>query len=42
MRLNLEADGRGHIDLVGEVADESGSGNRLAFGFELDQTHLVP
>jgi len=39
--LSLTGNGRGGISLKGEAWDQPGIGNRLAFGFNLDQTHLA-
>jgi carbon monoxide dehydrogenase subunit G len=38
--LFLSGDGKGHIRVDGEAIDAAGSGNRLKFSFELDQTYL--
>ncbi len=38
--LRLAGNGKGHIDLSGEVADQSGIGNRLHFALKFDQTLL--
>ena len=38
--LKLLGDGRGHINLTGEVLDRAGLGNTLSFSFEFDQTLL--
>ena len=40
LRLCLEGDGKGHIELRGEVADQSGIGNRLHFTMQFDQSQL--
>jgi hypothetical protein len=40
LSLKLVGDGRGHIRVVGESVDQVGIGNRLSFGFEIDQTYL--
>ena len=40
LRLRLTGDGKGHIELVGEVADQSGIGNRLHFTLHFDQSQL--
>lgn len=41
MQLRLSGDKKGHIDLVGEVADQPGSGNRLRFHLSIDQSQLA-
>ena len=41
LSLRLVGDGKGHIELSGEVADQAGIGNRLHFTFEFDQTQLA-
>jgi len=38
--LRLSGDGKGHIELHGEVADQAGIGNRLFFNLRFDQTQL--
>jgi hypothetical protein len=38
--LRLNGDGKGHIELRGEVADQAGIGNRLFFNLRFDQTQL--
>jgi hypothetical protein len=40
LHLRLTGDGKGHIELVGEVADQPGIGNRLHFKLEFDQSLL--
>jgi hypothetical protein len=40
LHLRLTGDGKGHIELVGEVADQPGIGNRLHFTLHLDQSQL--
>ena len=40
LHLRLTGDGKGHIELVGEVVDQPGIGNRLHFTFQLDQSQL--
>ena len=40
LSLKLLGDGRGHINLTGEVLDRAGLGNTLSFSFEFDQTLL--
>ncbi len=40
LNLKLIGDGRGHIDLSGEVADRPGDGNRLHFRLTFDQSQL--
>ena len=38
--LKLTGDGRGHIQLEGQVLDQAGIGNRLSFALDFDQTFL--
>jgi hypothetical protein len=38
--LHLTGDGKGHIEMVGEVADQPGIGNRLHFNLQFDQSQL--
>jgi hypothetical protein len=38
--LRLTGDGKGHIELSGEIADQPGIGNRLHFTLHFDQTQL--
>jgi len=40
LSLKLVGDGRGHIQLSGEVSDRPSLGNMLSFSFEFDQTLL--
>jgi hypothetical protein len=40
LKLQLVGDGKGHIALTGEIADQPGIGNRLLFAFEFDQSQL--
>ena len=40
LRLVLTTDGRGHVELEGELSDEPGVGNKLRFSLEFDQTQL--
>ncbi len=40
LHLRLTGDGKGHIELVGEVADQPGIGNRLHFTLHFDQSQL--
>ncbi len=40
LSLDLVGDGKGHIELRGEVIDQSGIGNRLLFTLEFDQSQL--
>jgi hypothetical protein len=42
LRLHLTADGRGHVSVAGTAQDAAGTGNRLEFHLEVDQTHLAP
>ena len=39
--LQLEGDGKGPINLKGEVMDQAGVGNRLHFSLEFDQSRLA-
>lgn len=40
LHLRLTGDGKGHIDLAGEIADQPGIGNRLHFTLQFDQSQL--
>jgi hypothetical protein len=40
LRLKVTGDGKGHIELVGEVTDQPGVGNTLHFTLQLDQSQL--
>ncbi len=40
LNLLLNGDGKGHIELQGEVADQAGIGNRLNFTLHFDQSQL--
>lgn len=40
LHLTLTGDGKGHIELVGEAADQPGVGNRLHFTLQFDQSQL--
>jgi hypothetical protein len=40
--LQLVGDGKGHFHVTGYVRDLPGTGNRLTFDFEIDQTELGP
>jgi hypothetical protein len=40
LTLSLTAEASGQIRVAGEALDLAGSGNRLAFGFDVDPTHL--
>jgi hypothetical protein len=40
LHLRLTGDGKGHVELAGEVADQPGIGNRLHFTLHLDQSQL--
>ena len=40
LHLRLAGDGKGHVELVGDVADQPGIGNRLHFTLEFDQSQL--
>ena len=41
LRMVLTGDGKGHIELVGELADQPGIGNRLHFTLHFDQSQLA-
>lgn len=38
--LALTGDGKGQVRVTGEAIDVAGIGNRLQFGFDVDQTYL--
>ena len=40
LELRLDGNGRGQIALRGEAMDYAGTGNKLAFRLDIDQTHL--
>ena len=40
LSLRLTGDGKGHVELRGEVADQPGIGNRLHFALHFDQSQL--
>ncbi len=40
LHMRLTGDGKGHIELLGEVADQPGIGNRLHFILHFDQSQL--
>ena len=40
LHLRLTGDGKGHIELTGEVADQAAFGNRLHFTLHFDQSQL--
>ncbi len=40
LHLRLAGDGKGHIELVGDVADQAGIGNRLHFTLKFEQSQL--
>ena len=40
LHLRLIGDGKGHIELTGEIADQPGIGNRLHFTLQIDQSQL--
>jgi hypothetical protein len=40
LRLRLEGDGKGHIDVEGQARDVVRTGNMLTFELSLDQTYL--
>jgi hypothetical protein len=40
LSLRLAGDGKGHVELRGEVADQAGVGNRLHFALQFDQSQL--
>jgi len=41
LTLHLTGDGKGHIELRGEVVDQPGIGNRLSFTLQFDQSQLA-
>jgi hypothetical protein len=41
LRLTLSGDGKGHIELIGQLADQPGIGNRLHFTLRFDQSQLA-
>jgi len=40
LRLELDGDGKGHIELRGQARDQAGTGHQLTFRLQLDQTVL--
>ena len=40
LRLTLTGDGKGHINVEGTARNRLGSGTKLEFEFEIDQTFL--
>jgi len=40
LHLRLIGDGKGHIELTGEIADQPGIGNRLHFTLQIDPSQL--
>jgi hypothetical protein len=42
LSIVVTGDRHGHVELAGEVRDQPGVGNTLAFRLALDQTHLGP
>jgi hypothetical protein len=40
LHLRVTGDGKGHMELVGDVADQTGIGNRLHFRLQFDQSQL--
>ena len=40
LHLRVTGDGKGHMELVGDVADQPGIGNRLHFRLQFDQSQL--
>lgn len=40
--LQLVGDGKGLFRVTGDVRDQPGTGNRLTFEFEIDQTEIAP
>ena len=40
LHLRLTGDGKGHIELLGDVGDKPGIGNRLHFTLDFDQSQL--
>lgn len=41
LTLQMTADGKGHIELRGEVVDQPGVGNRLRFTLQFDESQLA-
>ena len=41
LNLHLVGDGKGHIELNGEILDQPGIGNRLNFTLQFDQSQLA-
>ena len=41
LHLRLSGDGKGHVELVGEITDQPGIGNRLHFTLEFDQSQVA-
>jgi hypothetical protein len=41
LTIEMRGDGRGHIEVKGQLHDDPGSVNRLTFRLELDQTFLA-
>jgi hypothetical protein len=41
LNLKLKGDGKGHVELCGEVLDQSGIGHRLNFTLHFDQSQLA-
>jgi len=42
LSFTMEGNGRGHIRISGQARDVVGTGNRLEFSLEMDQTYLPP
>ncbi|WP_243295296.1 WapI family immunity protein [Geothrix mesophila] len=42
IEVSLTGDGRGGIEVAGHALDRAGIGNRLEFGFTIDQTYFPP
>jgi hypothetical protein len=40
LELTLACDARGHIQVRGEAMDYAGTGNKLTFRLDIDQTHV--
>ena len=40
LTIQMAGDGRGHVELAGQLHDRPGSENRLVFHLDVDQTHL--
>jgi len=42
LSFTMDGNGRGHIQVSGQATDVVGTGNRLEFSLEMDQTYLPP